>query len=230
MKNKKKALQLAAVLGIGALAIGGTSLAYFTDTTDVKTNTFTVGNVDIDLKENFDEEAAKELKPATGSAQAGTLKNGINKEVWVENTGSEDAYVRVHIAIPTLLDDDPASRNILHFNYTPDSVGAGKWDWSKTTSDPYEGDWNTYETNIEGTDYTVYVVTYEKALKTDERTENAIHQVYLDSKTTQEQIQELQGKIGDEWNILVKAEAVQADGFDNAYSALNEAFGAPSWK
>lgn len=49
MNNKKKVLQLAAVLGIGALAVGGTSLAYFTDKSEVKTNTFTVGNVDIDL-------------------------------------------------------------------------------------------------------------------------------------------------------------------------------------
>lgn len=48
MKTKKKALQLAAVLGIGVLAIGGTSLAYFTDTTDVAKNTFTVGNINID--------------------------------------------------------------------------------------------------------------------------------------------------------------------------------------
>ncbi len=230
MNNKKKVLQLAAVLGIGALALGGTSLAYFTDKSDVKTNTFTVGNVAIDLEENFDSEAAKELKPAVGSAQAGTLQNGIKKEVWVENTGSEEAYVRVHIAIPKLLDNNPdASKNILHFNYSGDSIGVGKWDWSKTANAPYEGDWNTYETTIDGVEYTVYVVTHEKALETDEKTPNAIKQVYLDSRATQEQVQQLQKQIGDDWNIIVKAEAVQADGFTDAYTALNEAFGAPSW-
>ncbi|MDO5323968.1 MAG: TasA family protein, partial [Clostridia bacterium] len=48
--NKKKVLVLAvSVCLVAILAIGGT-LAYFTDT-DAKTNTFTVGNVDITLTE-----------------------------------------------------------------------------------------------------------------------------------------------------------------------------------
>ena len=55
------------------------------------------------------------MLPATGSAQAGTLQNGVTKEIQViNNTGSEDAYVRVHIAIPNILDkmcirDSPVS-------------------------------------------------------------------------------------------------------------------------
>ena len=66
----------------------------------------------------------------------------------------EDAYVRVHIAIPNILDNgDPsfdAGKNVLHFNYDADSIGEGKWDWSKSTGAPYEGDWNYYETTIDG--------------------------------------------------------------------------------
>lgn len=188
------------------------------------------GPSNIELNEEFDKTAASQLKPAVGSAQNDTLKNGVTKKVTVENTGNEEAYVRVHIAIPKLLDNADASNNILHFNYEKDSVGADKWDWSDTAGAPYEGNWNTYDfTDTDGVEYTVYVVTYERALNSGETTENAIHQVYLDSKATQEQIQDLQKVLGKDWNILVKAEAVQADGFDNAYTALNEAFGAPSW-
>ena len=48
--NKKIVLSTAAVLGVAALAAGGT-IAYFTDK-DAKTNTFTIGDVDITLYES----------------------------------------------------------------------------------------------------------------------------------------------------------------------------------
>ena len=53
MKKKTLALLLALVLVFGA-AVGGT-IAYLTDTTDPVTNTFTVGNIDIDLDETVDD-------------------------------------------------------------------------------------------------------------------------------------------------------------------------------
>jgi len=48
--NKKVVLTTAAALGLAALSIGGT-IAYFTDKEE-KTNSFTVGNVDITLYES----------------------------------------------------------------------------------------------------------------------------------------------------------------------------------
>ncbi len=232
--SKRKILALAsAVCMVAILAIGGT-LAYFTDT-DAKSNVFTTGNVKIQLNENFgdnDPETPEKLLPATGSAQAGTLQNGITKEVSVKNIGTEDAYVRVHIAIPSILDNGnpefDAGKNALHFNYAADSVGEGKWDWSKTTGTPYEGNWNYYETTIENIKYNVYVVTYGTALKTNEETpEKAMHQVYLDSNTSNEAIKSYKETLGDNWQILVLAEGAQAEGFDDAYAALNTAFGVP---
>ena len=182
---KKKILTIALVVALVATCFAGT-FAYLTDN-DAQTNVFTVGNVQIDLTENFSEENAH-LVPATGSAQDGTLQNGITKEVFVTNTGKDDAYVRVHIAIPTLLDDAQpnfdASKNVLHFNYAPENVGATKWDWSNTTGTPYEGNWNFYTTEIAGISYNVYVVTYEAAIYSGFKTESAIHQVYLDPSVT----------------------------------------------
>ena len=208
----------------------GASLAYFTDT-DNADNVFTTGKVDISLEENFEQNS--KLLPATGSAQAGTLENGVTKEIQVKNeAGSEDAYVRVHIAIPNILDNgDPsfdAGKNVLHFNYDKDSIGEGKWDWSKTAGTPYEGDWNYYETTIDGIKYNVYVVTYEKALKEGEITaEKAMHQVYLDSKVTNDDVEKINAALKDGIKIKVIAEGAQAAGFDNAYAALNAAFGVP---
>ena len=231
---KKKITAIALVVCLVAVDVVGGSLAYFTDT-DKAANVFTTGKVDIQLIEKFGDEnpaTAEKLLPATGSAQAGTLKNGITKEVTVKNIGTEDAFVRVHIAIPSVLDNGnpafDAGQNALHFNYTADSIGEGKWDWSKTTGDPYQGDWNYYETTIDNIKYNVYVVTYGTALKANEVTpEKAIHQVYLDSRTSNEAIASYKTTLGDNWQILVLAEGTQSAGFANAYEALNTAFGVP---
>lgn len=227
---KKKIITSCLVVALLVVGIVGASLAYFTDK-DAKDNVFTTGKVDISLEEKFDQDS--KLLPATGSAQAGTLQNGVTKEIQViNNTGSEDAYVRVHIAIPNILDDgDPsfdAGKNVLHFNYDAASIGEGKWDWSKSTGAPYEGDWNYYETTIDGIKYNVYVVTYEKALKAEGITaEKAMHQVYLDSKVTNEDVKKINDALNNNIQIKVIAEGAQASGFADAYAALNAGFGVP---
>lgn len=220
--KKKLTLVITAIVLVAAIAVGG-SLAYFT-ATDKADNVFTVGNVKIDLDENFTQNS--KLVPGTNEV------NNVAKEVWVENTGSEEAYVRVHIAIPAILDDgDPtfdAGKNVLHFNYSADSVGEGLWDWSKTTGAPYDAaEWNYYPTEINGINYNVYVVTYEAALAKDAKTLNAMDQVYLDSKVTNEDIAKINEVLVNGWHMYVVAEGAQAEGFDNAYDALNTAFGVP---
>lgn len=250
MKKTKSILALALAFVLTVAGTAGITIAWLQDD-DTQKNTFTVGNVTIDLIEYgedkdgtqvaFESEAAlKKLLPVTGSAQNGTLENGVVKKVTVQNTGSEDAYIRVHIAIPAILDNgDPdfnAGKNVLHFNYDKDSVGEGKWDWSKTTGAEYEGDWNYYETEINNVEYNVYVVTYESIVKSQETiAEYAMHQVYLDTNVTNDDLAGLDDKLGGtdpetfdgRWDIHVVAEGVQAAGFDNAYDALNSAFGVP---
>ena len=244
MKKLRKTLSMMLIIALTFVTAVGMTMAYFMDE-DAQVNTFTTGNVAIDLWEDFgdnDAQGIEELLPSVGSAQDGTLQNGIEKEVYVKNTGSEDAYVRVHIAIPNVLDDGAttfdASANVLHFNFEQDSIGEGKWDWSKTTGAEYSGDWNYYETTIGGITYNVYVVTYESILEANEETVDAIHQVYLDKRVTNEDITKIKtGKdaegnvvceaLGEEWKIYVVAEGTQAAGFSNAYEALNESFGTP---
>ena len=231
---KKKILALTMCIAMLAIAIVGGTLAYFTDT-DAQVNTFTTGNVKIDLYEDFgDGSGIAKLLPATGSAQNGTLKNGVNKQVYVENTGSELAYVRVHIAIPTILDsgnpDFDASQNVLHWNFADGTYGNGLWNWTASGNPAgyAAGDFNSYTTTIDGISYNVYVVTYETMLAKGNVTVDAIHQVYLDSKVTNEDITEIIDELGENWHIYVAAEGAQAEGFGNAYEALNTAFGNPS--
>lgn len=49
---KKKIVALCLCIALAVVAIGGATLAYFTDKTDTVTNTFTVGKVDIELWEH----------------------------------------------------------------------------------------------------------------------------------------------------------------------------------
>lgn len=239
--SKRKILTMAmALCMVAILAIGGT-LAYFTDN-DAQTNVFTTGNVHIDLWEDFgdnDEKTIEELAPVTYD-ENGKRKpdNVIEKEVYIDNTGNKDAFVRVHIAFPSMLDsgseDEPqyaAYNNTLHWNFSGEAIADGNWNFSDSVDGAnYPGNggaWNMYQKNIDGVLYNVYVATYETALAPEATTVDAICQVYLDKKVTNELVEEINGVIGKEWKILVAAEGAQTDGFADAYEALNTAFGVP---
>ena len=236
MNKRKIALLAMSACMIAILAIGGT-LAYFTDT-DAQLNTFTVGNVAIDLFEDFgdNKDNVEHLVPSTMVRDdKGNVPNGIEKEVYVRNTGSEPAWVRVHIAIPTILDDgDPtynAMKNTLHWNMPKESMSKTLWNWTKNKdeADGYDAEnWNAYKTSIDGIGYNVYVATYGSQLQTNDVTKDAISQVYLDAKVTNEQITNINKTLNGNWKIYVVAEGGQADeNFDNAYDALNAQFGTP---
>lgn len=88
--NKKKILALCLIVCLLATAVVGGTLAYFTDS-DEATNTFTVGNVDIDLTEpNWD---------ATGKAEAEDVYPGeaLAKDPTVTNIGKNPCFVRVKV-------------------------------------------------------------------------------------------------------------------------------------
>ena len=231
---KKKITALCLIVALALTAIGGATLAYFTDK-DAQTNVFTAGNVAIDLFEDFDNDGNgfEKLVPAT--YVDGVRQNNVEKEIYVKNTGSEEAYVRIHFAIPAALDqgypDFNASENILHWNFW--NYGNKLWNWTND-ADPSGYDsakWNFYETTMmEGekeVKYNVYVATFETPLAADATTPNAVWNVYMDKATTNEVISEIKAEIGDTWYIHVAAEAAQVEGFDDAYTALNTAFGVP---
>ena len=89
--SKKKIISLCLVVCLLATAIGGT-LAYFTDTDNQVKNTFTVGNVSIDLTETNKINGVEVTGNAFENVMPGTE---ITKTPVVTNNSSEDAYVRV---------------------------------------------------------------------------------------------------------------------------------------
>ncbi len=88
--NKRKLVLLASALCIVAILAVGSTLAYFTDG-DEATNTFTVGNVDIDLQEPKWDESGKEDSPEVYPTEA------LAKDPQIENIGANPCFVRLKI-------------------------------------------------------------------------------------------------------------------------------------
>ena len=249
---KKRIVTIALVVALVAIAAVGT-LAYFTDTANA-TNTFTVGNVKIDLIEQqrgenglVPFEQNKKLYPIVGSAQGEkdeygmpTAKNYVDKMVTIENTGSEKAYIRAYFAIPSALDDGyetfNAGLNVLHFNFGNKVVNGAisstegvEWIWTHGSK------WNYFETTIDGIKYNVYYADYYQAVDAGATTEQLIQGVYLDKSFDIKDGKcyafgkEVTLDDGWDWNNVscpVYAVACQAEGFENAAEAINAAFGA----
>ena len=91
MKKNKKLLVLVALF-LAVFAVGGT-LAYLTDTTETKTNTFTFGKVDITLTEpNWNTTTAGDIVPGQQVAKDPTI---------TVESDSKNAYVFAKVTLPT---------------------------------------------------------------------------------------------------------------------------------
>lgn len=203
---KKKILVLCLVVALAVTAVVGGTLAYFTDK-DAETNTFTVGNVKIDLIEQQkgaqgleDFKDGKVLIPGTSDV------NAVSKIVTVKNTGANDAWVWVDLKIPAYLvsSEYPTneSKNALHWNsYGCFNVeyNSGNY-WGLATHDGIvdanhkvtnpdmvaveDGLWNDYKyvgtETIGGIEYVVIRTTMAKALPAGKISLPCLAQVYMD--------------------------------------------------
>ena len=210
---KKKITALCLCVALLAIAVVGASLAYFTDTDNAK-NTFTVGNVKIDLieQEKTDNglapfEQHKTLVP--GKSNDG---NAVSKIVTVKNSGKGDAWVWVDLLIPKYLvsNEYPTnaneSKNALHWNsYGCFNVeyNSGNY-WKLATSDGIvdadhkvtnsdmvaveDGLWNDYkyvgEETVGNVTYVKIRTTMEKTLPAGKISLPCLAQVYMDWRVT----------------------------------------------
>lgn len=124
MKKKSILVAAIAVMLVAALVVGGT-LAYFTDKTGPKENTFTVGNVAIDLDEpSWTADADHTLLPGASYAKDPTI---------TVKEGSQDAYVFLkldlnkYVSLINLMGVDAYKNNI---------GGLGKQDSPYYNTDP----------------------------------------------------------------------------------------------
>lgn len=218
-KNKTLSL-LVVVLLITATVLGG-MLAYLTDR-DSEVNVFTLGEVNIELNEEFQQQSV--LTPGVK----------IKKTVNVTNSGKSDAWVWVEIAVPKALDDGG-----VHIEHPAGAVGTGdgQWTWLMDGSDKA-----VKNQTIDGKAYTVYTMLYNSPLEPKAKTATAaMHQVYLDNRVDIDcdgnwhwvdkgNVKAIGWNTGTDGNpvIYVTTYGIQKAGFDNA--AAGHAGFQTQWK
>ena len=136
-----------------------------------------------------------------------SVKNVIDKFVFVENTGSNDAYYRTIIAIewPEELKED-GDKDYIHVLISDNS----RFVWE---------DLGYY--TIDGTQYLVKEATYTEVLKPGEVSRPSLLQVFLDPKATNEDVELFGGSL----DIIVTTQATQVVNGADAERMLNAAFG-----
>ena len=246
----KKVIAWLLVIALTAAVSIGVTLAYLTDT-DEDVNVMTIGKVKIDQLEyeRIDDETKdddaevqefhdnKPLYPAITEdgfdytpgdtyvdwEQIGKdgytsdiwnpdkINNEIDKMVFVKNKGDYDAYVRSVIAFEANGYTLEQFKELFHLNINETDW---TWEWVQTPVAIPNADGTT-------TNYIVATATYNEILKPGAITEISLSQIALDSSATNEDI----AGFGDTYQVLVKSQAIQADGFTDAKTALNEGFG-----
>ena len=199
---KKKILSLCLVICLASIAIVGGTLAYFTDN-DAKTNTFTIGNVDIHIDEKMENENGEwvdyvdqKLFPIDYS------KTTFNKLVETVNDGSEAAYIRTFVTCPKDMYDILG----LGFNAGPNAVtgtnAAGK--------NMYPVEWKDVGTfTINGEETSVFVCEYKGIVQPGESI-LSLTKVWLYDTLTNEQVEAFKLVEG-KFKVEVRSEAIQAE-------------------
>ena len=269
---KKKLTAIFLCVALAAIAIVGASLAYFTDTKSA-TNTFTVGNVKINLIESTyhrtgsdnagdtsvpdptTEAAGMEFVPdgwtvfTDDEIKADAAKyseyigergknmvpgRGVVKCPYVVNTGANDAYIRVRVMVPSAANNDFVAvkdGGVITNQWCTTAIKNGEF------IDGKGGGWNNApaidkaSVTKDGVTYDVYTFTRIKPLKAGAMTEwNVWNFIGIDKTATSADIQKAidAGAITTATdgtmtlNVLVEADAIQAEGFANAAAAWAE--------
>ncbi len=242
---KRKILISCLCLALAVVAAAGASLAYFTDTKSAE-NTFTVGDVKIDLLEsNLHRENAGVANGATstselwsdveklGSGNESPYKAGdtfytddqikadaenytcenvrlspgqsYHKMPYVVNTGKNDAYIRIRVLFPAALDTAVLNSRM----FTTTAMKSGEFTMAYDDSGTVERG---------GVFYNVYTFTRTEKLAPGAMTYwNVWGTVHMDADVTGEELAQL---LPDgTFSVLVEADAIQADGFENAAAA-----------
>ena len=265
---KKKITAIFLCVALLAIAIVGASLAYFTDT-KTATNTFTVGNVKIDLiesryhREGNDNSGDTDIPDPQNTASGMTYVRdgnhaftdaeiqedaanysdyigkrgnnmvpgrGVAKCPYVVNTGANDAYIRIRVMVPSAANND--------FVAVHDG-GVITNQWCSTAFingefiDKKGGGWDNApaidkaSVTKDRVTYDVYTFTRKEPLAAGAMTEwNVWNFIGINKDATAADIQKAinagaitatDGTLT--LNVLVEADAIQAEGFDNAAAA-----------
>ena len=273
---KKKVTAIFLCVALLAIAIVGASLAYFTDSKSA-TNTFTVGNVKIELiesryhREGYNGTSDKDIPKPTASAEgmdyvtdgkkihtdeeiredAKSYQNYLNergqnmvpgysvaKRPYVINTGKNDAYIRIRVMVPTKANRDywrASSGGVISSQFCTTAITSGEFMHGGRDDYPIITDGDSAKGYVDenGVRYDIYTFVRNEPLKPGEMTEwNVWNFIGLDKSATSDDIQKAVeagaikvtetdgGAKTMTFNVLVEADAIQAEGFADATAAF----------
>lgn len=206
---KKKLTAIFLCVALVAIAIVGASLAYFTDT-KTATNTFTMGDVKIKLDEtNVNDPEGDRVTSNEYNVYPGAV---VTKDPIVHNVGQNAAYIRATVNVENWINMCTAYFPNFGIAYPNqgyeqslmllvDALGEG---WSivgVTTGTPFEMDNSSAK----------FILKYDGTLASGADTTAMFNQVKIPAAIENGQT------FG---TITVKAEAIQADGFDTWEAAF----------
>ncbi|MBQ9944610.1 MAG: hypothetical protein IJO67_09655 [Clostridia bacterium] len=148
-------------------------------------------------------------------------KNVQDKFVVVENTGKSDAYVRTIVAFEAGENSYEEFRNLINYSY--------HFTWEENILPEV--------VEIDGNNYVLVEFLYKGyediqhpngVLTPGDYAYNSLAQVYMYNTATNEDVESLDGNKNGTYDILVVSQAVQTQGFADAETALNTAFGVIS--
>lgn len=196
---KKKITAIFLCVALVAIAIVGASLAYFTDTKTAE-NTFTMGNVQIKLDEtNVNDPTGDRVTSNTYNTYPGAV---VTKDPIVHNTGKNAAYIRAKVEVKGWETNREKYPNYVagelkdSLKYLIDGLGEG---------------WSLVSATAANEDVT-FVLKYDGVLAAGAKTTAMFQQVKVPAGLTNTDV------FG---TITVKADAIQADGFDTWEAAFN---------
>lgn len=232
--SKKKLVSLCLVLALVLTAVVGGTMAYFTDE-DAQTNTFTSGNVYINLDEEEISDTPNEDGDLVGTGnrtddnQEYELFPGmtVDKDPTITNTGTEDAYVAAIVTVTGNIHDLIGVPGYDNIDITQLASG-GLVENPSTQVTGWNGLSMVYET--------VDCVIYQDATGADNNTwvlyvfvkdalANGDNVVLFENLTIPAEWDNDEMKKINNMVIDVKAYAVQANGFAACYDAMVAAFG-----
>lgn len=152
----------------------------------------------------------------------------VDKFVTVENTGKSDAYVRTLIAYETGSLTVEQFNNVIGTSVFMKDQGV----WAVTGIGIVEINNNNYYISeyIYNGAADLGGVHANGVLPGGDTTYPSLAQVYMKAAATNEDVEAIDGNGNGTYDILVLSQAVQVNGFDNAKSALDTAFGKASEK
>lgn len=216
---KKKIMVVCSLMMAAALLVGGT-LAYFFDEKTVTNEFTTAGDTDengvsIKLEEpSWDESKGEDLLPG----------DVVPKDPTVTNLQGE-VYVRFIVELTDgngdrITDEEVADKILSMLVYDPDSTISENSAYSSTALSSYYNVNPSFTLDTSRSTTGLYYYNYDGTMDKDD-TLTLFHYVIVPTDWTQDDLD----LIGDDFNIVIKAQAIQTANIadaDTAFSALDD--------